>query len=226
MPASRRLTITTASSWGPFPPSLAASATAARSRRELWRCRLERDGVHWRHHQQRLFSNYGGPAIAVENVTSFSGGIVNASGGVINPLHGGIVVRGISIFSGGIVNSGTILSEDNSGIDVFLVSTFSGAITNSGGISAQFIGIDLFRAIAFGTSMPGGGIVNTGKISAGTGIDIGQMSTFSGGISNSRHDLGEQTQAYSSAIASPPSHRQSHPSLAIASHILRWQRRQ
>jgi hypothetical protein len=67
-------------------------------------------------------SNDGGPAIAVENVTSFSGGIVNASGGVINPLHGGINVRGISIFSGGIANSGTILSEDNSGIDVFLVS--------------------------------------------------------------------------------------------------------
>ena len=81
-----------------------------------------------------------------------------------------------------------ILTQGNSGLfsgtGIFVdrVSTFSGAISNSGTISAGAnAGIGVFSVAAFGSSEPGGGIVNTGKIVApSSGIAAGQINPFPG----------------------------------------------
>ena len=152
---------------------------------ELWRCRLERDGVHWRHHQQRSYFERWRTSYCRPKCHK----LFRRNRQRVRRRHQPTARRHRGYGHFHLFRRNRQQRHHPVGRQqrhrCFLVSTFSGAITNSGRISAKFIGIDLFAAIAFGTSMPGVGIVNIGKISAGTGIDIGQMSTFSGGISNS-----------------------------------------
>jgi autotransporter-associated beta strand protein len=71
-------------------------------------------------------------------LSSFAGGISNGNAGVISAGRIGIVASNISTFSGGILNAGTISvsgSTPGIGISVTLISTFSGGISNSGTIS-------------------------------------------------------------------------------------------
>ena len=93
----------------------------------------------------------------------------------------GIRVVGVSTFSGGISNSGTILASLGTGINVSSVSQFGsssvgGGITNSGMISAAAFGIKLSEISAFS-----GNVSNSGTIIAGIGIVIGTGVTFAAG---------------------------------------------
>ncbi len=125
-----------------------------------------------------------GVGVGVNNVVSFSGGILNASGGTISGALLAVDVEVDSFVSGGIVNSGTLLAQHDSGIRLRFISTFVGAIANNGTISANLAGIGLLSDTAYSASKAGGGIVNTGDITARIGIDIGLISIFSGTISN------------------------------------------
>src|ERR1700676_5266891 len=134
----------------------------------------------------------GGRGIDVDFVTMFSGGI-SVAGVVSAPGQSGIEVHRSGTFTGGITNSGNITSKD-SGIDVFMVTSFTGGIsnsgtvsstlgtaaisaskvtsftggiTNSGTVSSPFVGIFVGTMANFAPGgSAGGGIVNTGKISA------------------------------------------------------------
>jgi hypothetical protein len=129
------------------------------------------------------------PGIEVEEVTTFSGGIVNSSGGRIASKSGdGIFVRAVVDFGntsagGGISNSGAISAGDT-GIRLAGVATAFGGISNSGNIAAG-IGIVVATVADFGNAGAGGGISNSGTISANhPGIDLFDVTTFSGGIGN------------------------------------------
>ncbi|WP_294534478.1 hypothetical protein, partial [uncultured Rhodoblastus sp.] len=123
---------------------------------------------------------YGNPS----DVSIFSGGINNS--GTISAGHTGIGVEYVANFAGGIGNSGTISATARDGILVRGVTTFAGGISNGGKISASY-GISVSSVSQFGSSSAGGGITNTGTISAGlTGIVISYyVANFAGGISNS-----------------------------------------
>jgi len=96
----------------------------------------------------------------------------------------GIEASSILTFSGGISNNGTILASQ-AGIRVFAVNAFAGGINNSGKIrSPSNGGIGLSNIGVFGTTNPGGGISNSGTISAIVGIGQFNVTTFVGGISN------------------------------------------
>ncbi|HEX3708763.1 MAG TPA: autotransporter domain-containing protein, partial [Pseudolabrys sp.] len=109
--------------------------------------------------------------IAVLAAGSFAGGIVNAGGGTITANEAGIRVGyvtasgayGVSNFTGGITNAGTI-SSSAVGIYAKGVSTFAGAISNSGTITAQ-TGIKIDSGVTFAS---GSHIVNTGVLSGST----------------------------------------------------------
>ena len=149
--------------------------------------------------------------ILLQNVTTFAGGISN-SGKIAGGL--GIAVKTVGVFGnpnagGGISNTGTI-SAANQGIFVDHVTTFGGTIVNSGKLGAE-TGISVSNFVFFGASSSGGGITNSGTISAsdrgivlhdaanfagvianssviaahGTGIKIAGVATLSGGVSNS-----------------------------------------
>jgi uncharacterized protein with beta-barrel porin domain len=110
-------------------------------------------------------------------INTFAGGISNS--GSISSKGAGIFVGGfsdisssvtISTFSGGITNSGTINARVT-GIGVTDVSTFIGNIVNrgtivAGGVMAGGVGIFVCNCATFA----GGSIVNTGSITAATGI--------------------------------------------------------
>jgi hypothetical protein len=74
---------------------------------------------------------------------------------------------------------------------------FAASISNGGTISAGGIGIDVDGASAgvsavFGTTASGGGIANTGTISANnSGVLVKRVATFQGGISNSGKIIGK-----------------------------------
>ena len=132
---------------------------------------------------------YGGPLPGFGLfLSTFSGGVTNS--GAITGWFG-VLVSGVTNFSGNIVNSstGTISATSGGaigpeGILAQEIPTFAGGITNAGKISGQH-GIYLSSIAQFGTASAGGGIMNTGTISAeGTGIFVKKLSTFSGGISN------------------------------------------
>ena len=93
------------------------------------------------------------------------------------------------MFQGGIANSATtaVISGGNRGIRIENVSSFLGGISNAGLISGvETDGINVYSVALFGSSSAGGGITNTGTINGGgSGIFIGFVSTFVGGISNS-----------------------------------------
>ena len=128
-----------------------------------------------------------------KNVGSFTGGISNS--GKLTALGEGIFVSSVAVFGnsssgGGITNSGTI-SAGQSGIRVGLVFTsFSGGVSNASSgkiVSTSGIGIFVGTSIGvFGNSSAGGGITNSGTISAHqSGILLQNFATFAGGISNS-----------------------------------------
>src|SRR5262249_51903100 len=128
----------------------------------------------------------------VASVSSFSGGITN--GGTISAVRSftnagvGVFVENASIFAGSIVNSsGGRVAPGSSGIEVKMVSTFTRGSTNSGTISAKGQqGILVSDVNVFGSGGAGGGITNSGTISAHqSGILLQNFATFAAGISNS-----------------------------------------
>jgi outer membrane autotransporter protein len=134
-----------------------------------------------------IVSAPGQSGIDVHRSGTFTGGITN-SGNITSRLTG-IDVFMVTSFSGGITNSGTVSSTfETAGINVEKVTSFTGGITNSGTVSSPFVGIFVGTIANFAAgSSAGGGIVNTGKISAaGTtgGIVVSLVSRFSGGITN------------------------------------------
>ncbi len=128
--------------------------------------------------------------IGVAGVESVGNGITNA--GLITIAQGlsgaGISVDHVSLFSGGIANSGTIMGAAT-GIAVGCgcgVSTFLGGISNSGVIAAAANGIVVGSALGSTISAFSGGITNSGTISGGTGgIVIANASFVDGHIVNS-----------------------------------------
>ena len=135
-------------------------------------------------------------AIFVNNVSSFSGGIVNAANGLISALTSGIGVANVSTFTGGIINKGTISGGEERHLCRWRCH-FPGRHQQQWqdhcGLSSGD-GILVSQINVFGNSSAGGGITNTGVISAhGTGVFIGgqagsggsvTLEMFSGGIRN------------------------------------------
>jgi outer membrane autotransporter protein len=131
-----------------------------------------------------------GAGISISNVKNFSGNIVNDSGGAINAATGISLCACNSIFSGNIINKGTI-SASFTGIRVE-ATTFTGGITNSGTITATggksgvgiLVGASPFSKSGGVTNFVGS-ILNGGSISGATGIVVDRVSTFTGDITNS-----------------------------------------
>ncbi|HZR90136.1 MAG TPA: autotransporter domain-containing protein [Bradyrhizobium sp.] len=121
----------------------------------------------------------GSHAILISTVSAFSGGISNA--GAISAGFTGVGVNNVWTFAGGITSSGVISASNNYGISISNVSVFSGGISSAGTISAQKSGI-----VISGVSTFAGGISNAGMITARTthGIYISTVSSFAGGIGN------------------------------------------
>ena len=124
--------------------------------------------------------------IFIRNVSTFAGGIVNASGGVIDGKGDqGIELSSVGVFGnagagGGINNAGTI-SANFEAIEVRSVSALSGGIVNSAGgtISGGYIGINVR-----GASLFSGDVLNSGSI-RGSAVGIALLvSTFQGDVSN------------------------------------------
>jgi hypothetical protein len=127
----------------------------------------------------------GGDAIFVWDVSSFFGGVRNRGTLFGGSGGSGIAFEGANVVSGGVTNAGAIRAI-STGIALYSVSTFAGDITNSKGatISAGQIGI---RLGAFGdlpVSFFTGNILNSGTITAKTGISISD-STIAGAIIDS-----------------------------------------
>jgi hypothetical protein len=124
--------------------------------------------------------------ILLRHVTTFAGGISN-SGKIAGEL--GIALKTVAVFGdpnaeGGISNTGTI-SAPNQGIFVDRVTTFGGTIVNSGKLAAA-TGISVGNFVFFGASSSGGGITNSGTITASVlGISLHDAANFTGGIANS-----------------------------------------
>ncbi|HEY2134680.1 MAG TPA: autotransporter domain-containing protein [Xanthobacteraceae bacterium] len=123
----------------------------------------------------------GGQDITVESVSTFFGGVTNSGS-----ISGGsnIRIESNATFFGGVVNSGTI--SGSFGIVVEANGTVHGGITNSRIISATQIGILVSSVAVFGSTSAGGGITNSGTITAtaGSGIQVRGVSTFTGNITN------------------------------------------
>ena len=138
------------------------------------------------------------------SATAFSGGVTNA--GTIGT--GGVIVTSSTFQTGGFLNS-SLISGAPTGIAVLAHSTIHGAIVDSGSILATQRGIQINGGVVSGgiavgkaglmvassgagrgivvenTSTFGGGIVNSGTISAGaSAIRVDTVSSFAGGISN------------------------------------------
>ena len=126
-------------------------------------------------------------AIYVDDVAKFSGNISN--GGQITATHTGIAIVDSNI-DGSILNKGNILATDrgifidhastiSSSQTAVLVQgsnlTFTGGISNAGTIEATARGMLIDSLSTFS-----GGITNSGMISAGAGIGVGNTSTFRG----------------------------------------------
>jgi hypothetical protein len=84
---------------------------------------------------------------------------------------------------GGITNIGTISVSSAAAIEVSTnVGSFTGGISNSGKLTGAE-GIFVNEVAVFGNT--GGGITNSGTIAAkNSGIRVGLVNSFSGGISN------------------------------------------
>ena len=119
--------------------------------------------------------------------TSASGSVVNS--GTISAAKG-IVVQADTI-AGAIINANVIVAKGDpfahsDGIVVRGVGTFLGGVSNRGSISAGHIGIEFGKSTtnAFGVSSVVGSIVNSGTITAKTGIAL-FASTITGAIIDS-----------------------------------------
>ena len=107
--------------------------------------------------------------------TSAGGSVVNS--GTISAAQG-IVVQADTI-AGAIINANLIVAKGDpfahsDGIVVRGVGTFLGGVSNRGSISARHIGIEFGKSTtnAFGVSSVVGSIVNSGTITAKTGIAL------------------------------------------------------
>jgi uncharacterized protein with beta-barrel porin domain len=146
-------------------------------------------------------------ASAVVTISTFAGGISNSAAILAGGY--GIFVGGstkssgtltIATFLGGITNSGTI-SGGNGAIVVNVVTSFLGGINNSGLLEApSHSGIVVSNASVVGTTSAGGGIVNGGTISAGTGIVLNTVATFLGGITNAGTISGGNVGIFTTAL--------------------------
>ncbi len=151
----------------------------------------------------------GGYANGLGSVTvaTFSGNIVNYTGGIINAGRTGIEVGGfgsgggsvtVSTFSGDIINAGTI-SAGNAGFgdgilvgaaassgSVVSVLNFDGGITNSGAISANGNGIQSENVENFTGSIVNatGATISAGGFGIGIDVVLSAGDTFSGGVTN------------------------------------------
>jgi autotransporter-associated beta strand protein len=133
-----------------------------------------------------------GVALNLNAIATFAGGITNA-GGTISGGDTGIKLIRVTTFSGGITNTGAISGGATLiGIFVEKGASFSGAIVNSAGgtITAGLAGVDVGSFAMFGSSSAGGGITNSGTITAtglavtAAGINVSTVTTFAGNISN------------------------------------------
>ena len=128
--------------------------------------------------------------IAIVGVTTFSGAISNA--GTIAAKTG--ININHSTITGAIIDSGVVLGSSfgiridsasqitaSTGDAIAVTgSTFTGGISSAGTISAGAAGIYLSQQIT--TFL--GNVVNSGTISALTGVYVGRIATFSGNVSN------------------------------------------
>src|SRR5262249_9159751 len=128
--------------------------------------------------------------IFVNNVAMFgtpgAGGIVNT--GAITADFNAIDALGVSVFSGGIENDGTLAAKNRNGVLLEGITTFAGGINNKGTISAVSGGGIAVGGSAIDGIIPvaafAGSISNVGTISARTGIAV-HGSTIGGAIIDS-----------------------------------------
>ena len=145
-------------------------------------------------------------AIAISGVSAISGGITNtgaitagigiavSNSGPVSVFDSGTIVStgvssfgvisigGVSTFSGGITNAGTVngnaatLTEGGSGITIVGVSTFSGGITK--GVIITTPGGVISGSLTFsgGGITNAGGITNVGSVTNGVAVDLSQNS--------------------------------------------------
>jgi autotransporter-associated beta strand protein len=110
-------------------------------------------------------------------ITNFSGGVTNA--GSITASANGINLNGISTFSGSVVNSGTITANSGQGINLVGVG-YAGVVSNSGTITAGVNGIFINNGV-----LTENAVINSGTITA-TGLNgiFIQGTTLLGGVTN------------------------------------------
>jgi hypothetical protein len=130
-------------------------------------------------------SNAGLHALVVSSVSAFTGDISN-TGTISARTFGAIYIDSASTFTGAVVNSGRILGGSGTALRISHVSTFTAGISNSGTISVLNWGIRVQSVGSFGADSVGGGIANSGTISVqGTDILLQHVGRFAGGITNS-----------------------------------------
>src|SRR5262249_54622790 len=124
--------------------------------------------------------------VLVQGVSTFFGGIANSgtiTAGLAGIAVGNFLPTGS--FGGGISNGGLIALANpfsSFGITIDNLSLFTGGVHNSGTISAG-VGIAV-GLCGCGIETFSGGITNTGSISALVGIAVGSVATFDGHIVN------------------------------------------
>jgi hypothetical protein len=125
----------------------------------------------------------GQDGIQIDHVVTFIGNVSNS--GTISGKETAIALQGNalnSLFSGSIVNSGTLIGVADDAISISAVSTFAGGVTNAGLITAAKTGILVTQVSTFtgGISNAGTGVLSAGK----TGIVVNSISSFGGSINN------------------------------------------
>ncbi len=119
----------------------------------------------------------GAIAIDINGNSIFNGGITNTGTATADAS---VISINSGIFTGGIVNSGRLISANGSGIYINNGVDFSGGINNSGTIDASSSGIDI-DADSFA-----GGVTNSGLITTATSTALyWSGGVFTGGINNS-----------------------------------------
>jgi hypothetical protein len=87
-------------------------------------------------------SGASGEGVFVDNISLFSSGIRNNSGGRIATALSGIEVKLVTTFTGGISNAGTISSTSRAGIDLSTVAVFGGSSATGGITNKRIVGAD------------------------------------------------------------------------------------
>ncbi|MFZ3350038.1 MAG: autotransporter domain-containing protein [Xanthobacteraceae bacterium] len=110
----------------------------------------------------------GGSGIAVADIGTFTGNVVNSSSGTISASGAGISISDSHTFIGNVSNGGLITAGTGIAVGCSCgITNFTGEIVNSGNINATRTGI-LIQSI----STFAGGITNTGTVSGASGIVI------------------------------------------------------